>query len=73
MEMKINPPDLCSKSYELYKLQLLAWQEVTDICKSKQGIVIALSLPENDEFHIKEKVFNQVSLNDLKGRMAWIF
>ena len=66
MEMKINPPGLCSKSYELYKLQLLAWREVTDICKSKQGIEIALSLPENEEFHIKEKVFSQVSLDDLK-------
>ena len=66
MEMKINPPGLCSKSYEFYKLQLLAWREVTDICKTKQGIVIALSLPENEEFQIKEKVFSQVSLDDLK-------
>ena len=66
MEVKINPPGLCSKSYELYKLQLLAWREVTDICKTKQGIVIALSLSENEEFQIKEKVFNQVSLDDLK-------
>ena len=66
MEMKINPPGLCSKSYELYKLQLLAWREVTDICKTKQGIVIALSLPENEEFYIKEKVFSQISLDDLK-------
>ena len=68
MEIKINPPGLCSKSYELYKLQLLAWREVTYICKTKQGIVIALSLPENEEFHIKEKVFKQVSLDDLKKK-----
>ena len=47
-------------------LQLLAWLEVTDICKTKQGIVIALSLPKNEEFQIKEKVFSQVSLDDLK-------
>ena len=33
---------------------------------SKQGIVIALSLLENEAFHIKEKVFSQVSLDDLK-------
>ena len=57
---------MCSKSYKLYKLQLLAWREVTDICKTKQGIVIAISLPENEEFHIKEKVFSQVSLDELK-------
>ena len=70
MEMKINPPALFSKSYELYKQQLLAWREVTDICKTKQGIVIALSLPENEEFHIKENVFSQISLDDLKREIG---
>ena len=38
IEMNIKLPGLCSKSYELHKLQLLAWREVTDICKYKQGI-----------------------------------
>ena len=33
MEMKLNPPGVCSKSYETYKLQLLAWREVIYICK----------------------------------------
>ena len=66
IKMNINLPGLCSKSYELYKLQLLAWREVTDIYKYKKGIANALSLPKNKDFHTKEKVFSQVSLDDMK-------
>ena len=44
----IQPPSLSFKSYERYKLELLAWREETEISKAKQGIVIALSLPEDD-------------------------
>ena len=62
----IQPPSLSFKSYERYKLELLAWREVTEISKAKQGIVIALSLPEDDSHQIREKVFNQISLDDLK-------
>ena len=54
---------MSSKSYEFYKLELLAWRKVTDICKPKQGIVIVLCIPENDIF---EKIFIQVNLDDLK-------
>ena len=67
MELKIiQPPGLAFKSYDRYKLELLAWREVTEISKAKQGIVIALSLPEDDSNQIREKVFNQISLDDLK-------
>ena len=55
MAMIINPPCFTSKSYEPYKLELLAWCEVTDMSRFKQGIVIALSLPEDDENQIREK------------------
>ena len=66
MAMKINPPCLTLKSYEHYKLDLLAWREVTDISRFKQGTIIALSLPEDDKNQIREKVFTQISLDDLK-------
>ena len=47
----IYPPDVSSnKSFENYKQQILAWREVTDVCRTKQGIVIALSLPEDAFF-----------------------
>ena len=45
---------------------MLAWREVTDLRKEKQGVVIALSLPKGDKDQIREKVFDQISLDDLK-------
>ena len=40
---------------------------MNDISRIQQGTVIALSLPENDENQIREKVFTQISLiYDLK-------
>ncbi len=38
--MKINPPDFRNKSYERYKQELQAWQEITDLAKAKQGIAV---------------------------------
>ena len=41
MAAKISPPQYSkAKGYERYKLELLAWKEVTDIKKEKQGIVV---------------------------------
>ena len=66
MATRIDPPTLGSEPYEMYKQELLAWREVTDLRKEKQGIVIALSLPKNDKTQIREKVFDQISIEDLK-------
>ena len=66
MGTKINPPNLTSVPYELYKQKLLAWREVTDLSKEKQVVAIALSLPEEDKNKIQEKVFNQIGLDQLK-------
>ena len=46
----------------------MAWTEVTDLSSSKQSIVVALSLPEEDETQIRDKVFDQlhVPLEELK-------
>ena len=66
MAMRIDPPNLGSKTYELYRQELLAWREVTELRKEKQGIAIALSLPENDKTQIREKVFDQIPIDDLK-------
>ena len=62
MATKINPPGLTSKSYELYKQELLLWREVTDLSKETQGALIALSLPEDDKNRIKEKKFSVSSV-----------
>lgn len=67
MAAKITPPKYSkSKGYERYKQELLAWIEVTDFAKGKQGIVVALSLPEEDETGIRERVFDEMKLADLK-------
>ena len=55
-----------TKGYELYRQELLAWREVTPLRKDKQGVAIASSLPEDDQTQIREKVFEQISLDDLK-------
>ena len=68
MTLKIKPPSLTAKPYELYILELLAWREVTEISQEKQGIVIALSLPENDRYRIREKVFSEIKLDNLKRK-----
>lgn len=46
MATKINPPVFNSKSkpYELYKHELLAWSEITELAKEKKGIAIILHL-----------------------------
>ena len=67
--MRINPPDFKSKSYERYKRELEAWKQITEVDKKKQGIAIALSLPEEHESGtcIREKVFDEIDLNVLNA------
>ena len=67
MTIIINPPAFNkTKSYERYKQELLAWKEVTDLSSRKQAIAVALSLPEEDETRIRDKVFDQLPLEELK-------
>ena len=50
MGTRINPPIFNkSKNYERFRQELLAWREITDLKEDKQGIGIALTLPEDDE------------------------
>ena len=65
MSTKINPPDYSNKTYEQYKIELQAWQKVTSLTAEKQGIAIALSLPESDSSCIRQRVFEELSLEDL--------
>ena len=68
MTTKINPPSFNNaKSYERFKQELLAWREITELSKNKQGIAVALSLPDDDENKIKDKVFDQIALDELKN------
>ena len=68
MTTRINPPTFNkAKTYERFRQELLAWTEITDLSKDKQGIAIALSLPDDDESQIREKVFDQIAIDDLKS------
>ena len=68
MSLTVNPPTLTKgETYERYRQETLAWTKITDLGKEKQAIAIVLSLPEEDETKIREKVFDQLQLEDLKG------
>ena len=61
MATKIDVPQYkYDKTYEQFKKEIIAWRLVTDLRPEKQGIVVALSLPENDSLGIREKVFEEI-------------
>ena len=64
MSVKINPPTL-GENYERYKQELEAWKVITDVPKKKQGIAIALTLPDDHPSGIRAKVFEEIKLTDL--------
>ena len=54
MTIWTNPPVFRKgKSYERFKQELLAWRKITDLRLDKQGIAVALSLPEDDKSKIQ--------------------
>ena len=69
MSSKLNipiPKFSSEKPYERYKAEIEAWAEATDTEKKKHGILVALSLPEDDVSQIRDKVFNEIELANLK-------
>ena len=69
-DVTVNPPTLTKvKTYERFRQETLASTEIADLGKEKQAIAITLSLPEEDETKIREKVFDQLQLGDLEGNM----
>ena len=66
---KVNatPPSMLNKSYDLYKKELNVWSHLTSLEKKKQGLAVALSLPEDGVENIREKVFENVAIEDLQA------
>ena len=61
------PPQFSKeKAYERYKTELLAWKRITEVKKEKQGILVALSLPDGSECGIRERVFDELDLDKLE-------
>ena len=52
---------------EQRQLETQAWTVVTEMSKEKQAVAVALSLPEDDERKIKEKVFGELQLDVLSS------
>ena len=66
---KLQPPSFTDAArYELYKSQLQAWEKLTDVPDEKQGLYIALSLPDKSSSHIKEKVFEELGNDELSKK-----
>ena len=61
----VPPPSLSGKSYEQYSIELDLWESITEVAKEKQAGTVAFSLPEEHESRIREKVFNELKLEDL--------
>ena len=47
--------DIDSKPSNLWIEEVKAWVELTDLAKAKQGLALALSLPEKDCRNIRDK------------------
>ena len=63
MTTRINPPTINkAKTYESFRQELLAWTEITELSKDKQGIAITLSLPDDDESQIRVKFLIRLQL-----------
>ena len=67
MSSKIPIPKFNSdKPYERYKQEIKAWGRTTTVEKKRQALTIALSLPEDDPSNIRDKVFNELDLEELE-------
>ena len=71
MSYKVTPPDLKnSKSYELFKKELVIWEMTTPVPEEKRGAVIAALLPNdcNLKKDLKDKFFETVDVNALASK-----
>ena len=62
----VPPPHLSGKTYEQYRIELDLWETITEVAAEKQCGTVAFSLPNEHETRIREKVFNEISLDDMK-------
>ena len=65
MALKINIPAFID-NYDHYRIELEAWRGITDLQKAK-GVAVALSLPSESSSEIRDKVFEQLTITDLKA------
>ena len=64
-EAKQAVPSMEGKTYSRYSKELAGWNIITSVKEEKRGMVVALSLPDKGHKDIKEKVFNELKVEDL--------
>ena len=73
MGIKKDPPPFDSerKPFPRYKTEVSTWTLVTEVPKDKWALVLALSLPEDDKSGIRNKVFDSLGEQKLKGKEGY--
>ena len=64
---KVPPAFTVLKSYNRWIEEIKVWQALTELEKKKQGLAIALSLPEEGQNSVRDKVFSEISANVLNA------
>ena len=66
------------RRFDLFEIELELWAAATTIDKDKQGITIALSLPDDDKLHLRSTVLDKIDKKKLKSadgldfRIIWM-
>lgn len=64
---KVPPVFTTQKPYSRWVDEIKAWQALTDLDVKKRGIAIALSLPEEGQNSIRDKVFSELTVDVLNA------
>ena len=67
MNFKIPPVFTTQKPYSRWVDEIKAWQALTDLDVKKRCIAIALSLPEDGQNSIRDKVFSELTVDVLNA------
>lgn len=59
---KVPPVFTANKPYSRWVDEVKAWEVLTDLEAKKRGIAIALSLPEEGQNSIRDKVFSELTV-----------
>ena len=71
-DTKMSMPVLSkSKQYDRYKFELSLWKSITTVPLTKLGPMVALSLPDDHESKIKDKVFEKMTIEQLSSNTGY--
>lgn len=64
---KVPPAFSEQKPYSRWLDEIKAWEALTELEAKKRGVAIALSLPEEGQSSIRDKVFSELSIENLSA------